>query len=175
MNRNNEGNLTEKAPSAKNGKPAGLPDKFWDENSGKINLEALLEDYNSMASRDENQIESHNRRMPESYDKYEVKFPHPLLDRDDEIFRRFFENGFTNEQAQLVYDLANERVIPVLDSLASDYEAERQLEKLKRFFGSEENSTKSAASFPSGQRAAFSLTSTMRWPRQPTASSPFTK
>ena len=44
----------------------------------------------------------------------------------------------TNEQAQLVYDLANERVIPVLDSLASDYEAERQLEKLKRFFGSEE-------------------------------------
>ena len=138
MNRNNEGNLTEKAPSAKNGKPAGLPDKFWDENSGKINLEALLEDYNSMASRDENLIESHNRRMPESYDKYEVKFPHPLLDRDDEIFRRFFENGFTNEQAQLVYDLANERVIPVLDSLASDYEAERQLEKLKRFFGSEE-------------------------------------
>ena len=83
MNRNNEGNLIEKAPSAKKGKPAGLPDKFWDENSGKINLEALLEDYNSMASRDENLIESHNRRMPESYDKYEVKFPHPLLDRDD--------------------------------------------------------------------------------------------
>ena len=41
MNRNNEGNLTEKAPSAKNEKPAGLPDKFWDENSGKINLSLI--------------------------------------------------------------------------------------------------------------------------------------
>ena len=138
MNRNNEGNLTEKAPSAKNGKPAGLPDKFWDENSGKINLEALLEDYNSMASRDENLIESHNRRMPESYDKYEVKFPHPLLDRDDEIFRRFFENGFTNEQAQLVYDLANERVIPVLDQLTVSFEAQKQLAKLSSYFGGQE-------------------------------------
>ena len=138
MNKNTGGNLIEKSPSPKNGKPAGLPDKFWDAKAGEVKLEALLEDYNSMASRDENLIESHNRRMPESYDKYEVRFPHPLLDRDDEIFKRFYEKGFTNEQAQLVYDLANERVIPVLDSLASDYEAERQLERLKRFFGSEE-------------------------------------
>ena len=138
MNKNTGGNLIEKSPSSKNGKPAGLPDKFWDAEAGEVKLEALLEDYNSMASRDDNLIESHNRRMPESYDKYEVRFPHPLLDRDDEIFKRFYEKGFTNEQAQLVYDLANERVIPVLDSLASDYEAERQLERLKRFFGSEE-------------------------------------
>lgn len=175
MNRNNEGNLTEKAPSAKNGKPAGLPDKFWDENSGKINLEALLEDYNSMASRDENLIESHNRRMPESYDKYEVKFPHPLLDRDDEIFRRFFENGFTNEQAQLVYDLANERVIPVWTVLLPIMKRKGSWKSSNVSSVRKKNSTKSAASFPSGQRAAFSLTSTMRWPRQPTASSPFTK
>lgn len=138
MNKKFEGNLIEKSPSAQTSKPAGLPDKFWNEETGQVNLEALIEDYNYMASRDDNLVEIHNRNMPESYDKYMVKFPHPLLDRDDEIFKRFYEKGFTNEQAQLVYDLANERVIPVLDSLASDYEAERQLDKLKRYFGSEE-------------------------------------
>ena len=95
MNKKFEGNLIKKSPSAQTGKPAGLPDKFWNEETGQVNLEALIEDYNYMASRDDNLVEIHNRNMPESYDKYEVNFPHPLLDRDDEIFKRFYEKGFT--------------------------------------------------------------------------------
>lgn len=122
----------------RNGKPQGLPDKFWDEATGEVKLEALIEDYNYMASRDENLIEGNNRRLPESFDKYELKIPHPFLDRDEEVFKRFYEKGFTNEQAQLVYDLANERVIPYLSDLTANYEAEKQLEKLNRYFGGEE-------------------------------------
>lgn len=144
MKNNTSGNLIEPSsplttePGNFSGKPQGLPEKFWDEKTGEVKLEALIEDYNYMASRDENLIEGNNRRLPESFDKYELNIPHPFLDRDEDIFKRFYENGFTNEQAQLVYDLANERVIPVLSELTSDFEAEKQLEKLKRYFGSEE-------------------------------------
>lgn len=137
-------NLIEKtspqAPEAQtgSGKPQGLPDKFWDEQLGKVKLEALIEDYNYMASRDENLIEGNTRSLPESFDKYELKIPHPFLDRDEDVFKRFYENGFTNQQAQLVYDLANERVIPYLSDLTSNYEAEKQIEKLSRYFGGQE-------------------------------------
>ena len=100
-------------------------------------LEALIEDYNYMASRDENLVEGNNRRLPESYDQYDIRIPHPFLERDEEVFKRMYEKGFTNDQAQLVYDLASERVIPVLDQLTMNYEAEKQLEKLTRYFGSQ--------------------------------------
>lgn len=144
MERKPSGNLIEKSSPENafsqnsSGMPAGLPEKFWDENTGQVRLEALIEDYNYMASRDENLLEGNNRRLPASFDKYELNIPHPFLDRDDDVFKKFFEKGFTNDQAQFVYDLANERVIPVLDQLTANFEAEKQLEKLTRYFGSSE-------------------------------------
>lgn len=81
---------------------------------------------------------SKGNNRPESFDKYNLKYPHPMLDRDEEILQRLFDAGFTNEQAQLVYDLANERVIPYLDDLTVNFEAEKQLEKLVKYFGSKE-------------------------------------
>ena len=144
MKDNQSGNLLEQETAQpipaqpREGRPANLPAKFWDEANGRIKIEELIEDYNYMASRDENLIETNKRNMPSGYYQYRINIPNELLDHDEELFKQFYEHGFTNDQAQFVYDLANERVIPVLDSLASDYEAERQLEKLKRFFGSEE-------------------------------------
>ncbi len=138
MDKNTADDLTAQAFSAgPEEKPAGLPDKFWDEKNGRVMLEALIEDYNYMASRDENLVEGNNRRLPESYDQYDIRIPHPFLERDEEVFKRMYEKGFTNDQAQLVYDLASERVIPVLDQLTMNYEAEKQLEKLTRYFGSQ--------------------------------------
>lgn len=126
-------------PAAKtSNKPANLPEKFWNAATGEVNLEALLEDYNSMAVRDDNLIETNLRGMPASYDKYEINIPNPMLERDDEILKKFYEKGFTNEQAQLVYDLANERVIPVLNELTVNFEAQKQLEKLNSYFGGQE-------------------------------------
>ena len=51
---------------------------------------------------------------------------------------RSYDCGFTNAQAQLVYDLANERVLPLLDELTVSFEAQKQLEKLYQEFGGEE-------------------------------------
>ena len=125
-------------PSQTNGKPANLPPKFWDEATQTVKLQELIDDYNSMAIRDENLIETHNRNMPESYDKYQINIPNELLDRDEELFKQFYEHGFTNDQAQFVYDLANERVIPVLDQLTVNFEAQKQLSKLINYFGGQE-------------------------------------
>jgi hypothetical protein len=46
--------------------------------------------------------------------------------------------GFTNAQAQAVYDLAAEKVLPVIEELAQDYEASRQRGLLENHFGGKE-------------------------------------
>lgn len=130
--------ITENLMSKSSAKPAGLPDKFWDEASSSVKLEELIADYNYMASRDENLVETNLRGMPASYEEYQIQSPSPVLELDDDIRRRFFEKHFTNEQAQLVYDLAAERVLPVLGEMSVNFEAERQLEKLASYFGDKE-------------------------------------
>ena len=76
--------------------------------------------------------------MPSGYDQYRINIPNELLDHDEELFKQFYEHGFTNDQAQFVYDLANERVIPVLDQLTVSFEAQKQLAKLSSYFGGQE-------------------------------------
>ena len=117
------------------GRPSGLPDAFWDEQKKQVKLDELIAAYNDLAKRDDNLVETNLRNIPESYDQYRINIPSPLLDVDEDILKRFYEKGFTNEQAQLVYDLAGERVLPVLDEMSINFEAERQLEKLARHFG----------------------------------------
>lgn len=144
MKDNQLGNLLEQETAQplpaqpREGRPANLPAKFWDETNGRIKIEELIEDYNYMASRDENLIETNKRNMPSGYDQYRINIPNELLDHDEELFKQFYEHGFTNDQAQFVYDLANERVIPVLDQLTVSFEAQKQLAKLSSYFGGQE-------------------------------------
>lgn len=90
------------------------------------------------SSEDVNLIEGNVSGLPASYDRYQIKITNPLLEKDEEVLKRLFDKKFTNEQAQLVYDLASEKVIPVLDQLTVNFEAQKQLEKLVSYFGSQE-------------------------------------
>ncbi len=126
------------APVSISGKPQGLPDKFFDAATGTVKLDELIAAYNELAFRDDNLVEGNLRTLPESYDKYDIKIPSPYLERDDEVLKRMFEKKFTNEQAQLVYDLANERVLPYIEEMTVNFEAARQIEKLVSYFGSRE-------------------------------------
>lgn len=107
MKNNQSGNLLEQETAQpipaqpREGRPANLPAKFWDEANGRIKIEELIEDYNYMASRDENLIETNKRNMPASYDQYRINIPNELLDHDEELFKQFYEHGFTNDQARL--------------------------------------------------------------------------
>ncbi len=61
-----------------------------------------------------------------------------LFESDPEVNKRLHAAGFSQKQAQLVYDLAAERLLPMLHGLAEDYEARRNLEKIHSHFGGEE-------------------------------------
>lgn len=115
--------------------PQGMPAQFIDPATGEVKLDRLIAAYNDLAARDSNLVEGNLRNIPESFDKYDIKIPSPLLERDDEVLKLFHEKGFTNDQAQLVYDLANERVLPYIEQMTVNFEAERQLEKLASHFG----------------------------------------
>ncbi|CAO3417664.1 capsid assembly protein [Azospirillum endophyticum] len=75
---------------------------------------------------------------PETPDGYGIACDHGLFQPDPEINVRLFEAGYTPTQAQLLYDLAAERMIPLIQTLAAEFQAEREVERLVARFGGEE-------------------------------------
>lgn len=76
--------------------------------------------------------------VPDSPDAYRITVRHPRLAVDPDVNRRLHEAAFTPAQAQLVYDLAVERVMPVIEALDQDHRAESDLAALVEAFGGEE-------------------------------------
>jgi hypothetical protein len=146
-------NLLDTAPSQKNRADIKLdiPEKFRDE-AGGLRVEALLKSYleleralaRRVAAPADDAPEEERARwrrllgVPETPEGYEIKPAHELCGPDPEVNRRLHEAGFTCRQAQLVYDLAAERLLPLIAEAASEFEAGRQREKLAAEFGGEE-------------------------------------
>ena len=57
------------------------------------------------------------------------------MKNDSEINQKLFDLGFTNEQVQAVYDLAAEKVIPIILELSDAFKTDRDLSELEKFFG----------------------------------------
>ncbi len=76
--------------------------------------------------------------VPETPGSYELQLDDDGLDADPEVNRRLHDAGFTQSQAQLVYDLAREYIGPMVQQTAADFEAERQTERLQKQFGGAE-------------------------------------
>ena len=144
---------TEDGPPAETPeRPAHVPEKFWDADTGRIRTEALLKSYAELERRltrslplpADEQDEAAVRRIrqalgwPESPEEYEITPSHPALEVDPELNRRLHEAGFTREQAQLVYDLAAERLLPAIDAVAESFRTEQERERLVQHFGGEE-------------------------------------
>jgi len=120
---------------AASARPAGLPDKFWDEAKAAVRLEALIKSYLEL----ERKLGSlGHRAVPAGPDQYKVEVRNDMLTSDAEINKRLHGAGFSNEQAQLVYDLASERMMPMIAELASIFEAESQIERLSQHFGGDD-------------------------------------
>lgn len=75
--------------------------------------------------------------VPEAPEGYELSVPETLGGADTDLNRRLHEAGFSNAQTQMVYDLAQEYLTPILTNAAGEFEAERQTERLVREFGGE--------------------------------------
>lgn len=65
--------------------------------------------------------------------------PTAFFKPDAEINARLHQMGFTQEQAQEVYNLAAEKLIPMIAELAAEFQADREVEKLVTHFGGAEN------------------------------------
>lgn len=112
------------------GKPEGLPDKFWDAETQMIRVEALLKSYLSL----EQKLSSFPS-APKTAEDYELALDHGLFDADPEVNQRLHAKGLTADQVQEVYDLAAERMVPMILDLAAEFQADREVERLVTHFG----------------------------------------
>lgn len=116
-------------------RPADLPERFWDEDAGAVRADELVAAYLDL----ERQIgEGKRADVPARPDDYVIKVDGDLFSSDEEVNEKLHAAGFNQEQVQLVYDLAASRLLPVVAELASRFEAESEVERLKQDFGGEE-------------------------------------
>jgi hypothetical protein len=130
-------------------RPAGVPEKFWDATAGTVRTEALLKSYLELERKlgsmvplpaDQADTEAHARLrralgVPESADAYEIASPNALLDPSPEINAKLHAAGFTPQQAQLVYDLAADHLLPLLEDVLDEFGTARDTERLESRFG----------------------------------------
>ncbi len=116
-------------------RPANLPDKFWDDKAGEVRQDALIKSYLDL----ERKLSSlPTRDVPPSPDAYGISIRDDLLTVDPQVNQRLHQAGFSNEQAQLVYDLACDHLLPLIGELASLFEADNQSKRLEQHFGGKE-------------------------------------
>lgn len=132
--------------STKDVRPPHVPAKFWDAEAGTIRVDALLKSYLELERRLSAPPDPAARRadalkllgVPDKPDDYCIRCDHGLFDPDPDLNARLHAAGFTPDQAQLIYDLAAERLVPLLREMAADLEADREMERLVAHFGGPE-------------------------------------
>lgn len=140
-----EGGEPAQAPA---GRPAAVPEKFWDREAGTIRTDALLKSYVELERKlgsmvalpgdDDQEGRERLRRalgVPATAADYQIEARDELLEPTPEINTRLHQAGLTQDQAQLVYDLAAEHVLPLIDDAVSELHATRDAERLAKHFG----------------------------------------
>lgn len=142
---NAQGQTATPAPSANpSSAPLNVPTKFWDADKQEIRVEALLKSYIELEKKLSTMVDTGKldtgklnemRGVPGSADGYTINLEQSLLDSDPDVNARMHEAGFTSDQVQLVYDLASEKMLPLIVELAAEFQADKEVERLKREFG----------------------------------------
>lgn len=158
------------APKSRGARPADVPEKFWDEEAGSIRVDALLKSYRELEKKlsrmvsmpGEDTDEEERMRflraigVPETADEYAIEERHPLVTLDKDVNARLHKAGFTPAQVQLVYDLAAERLLPLIAEAAQMFEAEREIDRLREHFGGDERWQRAARQLSAWGRANLS-------------------
>lgn len=127
-------------------KPEGLPDKFWDAEKGEVRYDALIKSYTELEKRMSNSVpeptddETRERFLraagvPATPDEYEISVKDSLFEPDTELNTRLHAKGFNAEQVQEVYDLAVEKMVPLVMEMAAEFQADREIDRLIEHFG----------------------------------------
>lgn len=129
--------------------PPPVPEPFLDPATGSIRVDALLAAYRELEGRLARMSAGPAAGLdrpallqalgvPAAPDGYAIACDHGLFQPDPEINGRLHAAGFAPDQAQLLYDLAAERLVPMIRELAADLQAEREIERLVSHFGGED-------------------------------------
>ncbi len=109
---------------------ADVPAKFKDPETGEVKIDLLAKSYKELEQR-----LSQNPSAPKAPEDYCINCDHGMFEADIDINRRLHEKGFTQDQAQEVYNLAAEKMVPMVHEMSADYTADREVEKLISHFG----------------------------------------
>lgn len=125
-------------------RPENVPEKFWNNETQSLRTDDLLKSYlelekklSSSKSEDKNVLELALETEGPAED-YNIIIHHKLMEVDKNVNKRLRAAGFTNSQAQLVYDLAAEYIMPTIEDIIEQFRSYRELEKLEKYFGGEE-------------------------------------
>lgn len=111
-----------------------VPDKFKNAD-GSLNVAALMQSYLALEKKLNERLTAPTGTRPATPEEYIVDIKSNLMTNDPEINKRLFDLGFTNEQVQAVYDIAAEKVVPVILSLSETFQTDRDLSDLAQTFG----------------------------------------
>ena len=114
-------------------RPANVPAKFWDPAKGEIRTDALLRAYQDLERRNSAPAKPAEPSVPASPDLYQINHSHPDLASSPVVNQRLHDAAFTQDQAQLVYDLAHECLMPLLEKAGQ----QADLGHLQQHFGGE--------------------------------------
>ncbi|RAU23817.1 hypothetical protein CU669_01635 [Paramagnetospirillum kuznetsovii] len=116
-------------------RPTNVPEKFWDPTKGEIRVEALLRAYRDLERRAF--VPAKPSDIPASPELYRIDHSHPMLVGSPVVNQRLHAAGFSQDQAQLVYDLAHECLLPLLQDLAGQSDQKAHMDQLCQHFGGE--------------------------------------
>lgn len=111
-----------------------VPQKFKDPQTGAINIPAMMASYSELERKMSSQPSA-----PKSPDEYCINCEHGMFEPDSDVNKRLHAKGLSQEQIQEVYDLAAEKLVPMIAELAGDFQADREVEKLIEHFGGQDN------------------------------------
>lgn len=109
---------------------ADIPEKFKDPETGEVKVDIMAKSYKELE-----QKLSQSPSAPKSPQDYAIKCDHGMFEPDAHVNERLHKKGFTQDQAQEVYDLAAEKLMPVIRDIMEDVRADREVEKLINHFG----------------------------------------
>lgn len=131
--------------------PEGVPEKFWDAQEEQIRTDALLRSYVELerhlgktlpmpSDDDPGSVERLFSALgrPDSPEGYEIDTDSLGIELDAELNAKLFDAGFTKSQASLVYQLAAERLAPMMQELSTQAAAAQEQVRLEAHFGGSE-------------------------------------
>ncbi|MGY8960517.1 MAG: capsid assembly protein, partial [Alphaproteobacteria bacterium] len=136
-------------------RPENVPKKFWNSESSEIRVDSLLHSYQALEKKlsersvapekiddapglvesSEPEETGENNQSQEAMIDYAITLDHDLFDVDPKLNERLRAAGFTGEQAQMVYDLATEELMPVAEEIAGALQSEVDDRRLEAHFG----------------------------------------